>query len=45
MKCVDCEKHSYIVGRWCDATKKPKRISEKDAHKDAPCKYVKESER
>ena len=43
MKCVDCEKHSYVANHhWCDATKKSKRISEEDAHKDVPCKYVKE---
>ena len=43
MRCVDCEKHSYVVGtHFCDATKKSKRISEVDAYKDVPCRHIKE---
>ena len=39
MRCVDCEKHSFVANtHWCDATKKPKRVSDKDAYKDVPCK-------
>lgn len=39
MRCVDCEYHRYFVGtHWCEATKKHKRITEANAHKDAPCK-------
>ena len=39
MRCVDCEKHSFIANtHWCDATKKPKRISDNDVYKDVPCK-------
>lgn len=43
MRCVDCEKHSFIANtHWCDAAKKPKRVSDEDAHKDVPCEFVEE---
>lgn len=46
MRCVDCEKHSEVCGtHFCDARKKSRRISEEDAHKDVPCKWVKEFNR
>ena len=39
MRCVDCEKHSFVANtHWCDATNRPKRVSDEDAYKDAPCK-------
>ena len=39
MRCVDCEYHSVLDGKyWCDFDrKKPKRIKPNDAIKDVPC--------
>ena len=45
MRCVDCEYHKEfpVTGNhWCEATKHHKRISDKDAYVDAPCKVGKE---
>ena len=47
MRCVDCEYHKEfpVTGNhWCEATKRHKRISDKDAYVDAPCKVGKEKE-
>ena len=50
MKCVDCELHDYIVGtHFCNykgksGRRRPRRISEEDAHKDVPCECVGERE-
>ena len=46
MKCVDCELHDCVVGtHFCNykgksGRRRPKRISEEDAHKDVPCEYI-----
>ena len=46
MRCVDCELHNSAVGtHFCNyrgksGRRKPRRISEEDAHKDVPCEYV-----
>ena len=39
MKCIDCEYHSVLDGKyWCDFDRKnPKRIKPNDATKDATC--------
>ena len=48
MRCVDCELHDCVVGtHFCNykgksGKRKPRRISEEDAHKDVPCEYVEE---
>jgi hypothetical protein len=47
MRCVDCELHNYIVNtHFCNykgksGRRKPRRISDEDAHKDVPCEYGK----
>lgn len=43
MRCVDCKFHKAFPTtniHWCEATKKHKRISDEDAHVDAPCKVA-----
>ena len=46
MRCVDCELHDCVVGtHFCNykgksGRRKPRRISEEDAHKDVPCEFV-----
>ena len=48
MKCVDCELHNCVAGtHFCNykgksGRRRPRRISEEDAHKDVPCEYVEE---
>lgn len=48
MRCVDCELHDCIVGtHFCNyrgksGRRRPRRVSEEDAHKDVPCEYVEE---
>ena len=46
MRCVDCELHDYAVStHFCNykgksGRRRPRRVSEEDAHKDVPCEYV-----
>ena len=48
MRCVDCELHDCVVGtHFCNykgksGRRRPRRVSEEDAHKDVPCEYVEE---
>ena len=50
MRCVDCENHEYIGvidTHFCNykgvsGRRRPRRISEEDAHKDVPCEYLEE---
>ena len=46
MRCVDCEQHECVCGtHFCNyksGRRKPRRISEEDAHKDVPCEFVEE---
>ena len=48
MRCVDCELHDCVVGtHFCNykgksGRRKPRRISEEDAHKDVSCEFVEE---
>lgn len=48
--CVDCELHDYIFGtHFCNykgknGKRKPRQISDEDAHKDVSCEHGKVKE-